>query len=170
MYVLKSRDILDSFQRLNRAVKRRSALINPESFGRSQGRVLRIIAANDGINASDLANLLEIKPPSLTVKLKKLEADGNIVRRKDEIDNRFTYIHITQKGYAAINRRDDEKKIVKQDFSDCLTPEEKAMFCDMCDRLSANLNRILDEEKKAQTEERLARNRLALENKDLGNY
>jgi len=166
MYILKSRDILDSFQRLHRAIKRRSALINPESYGRSQGRVLRLIAANDGINASDLANLLEIKPPSLTVKLKKLEADGNIIRRKDEIDNRFTYIHITQKGYAAINRRDDDKKTVKQDFSDCLTPDEKILFCDMCDRLSANLNRILDEEKKAQTEERLAKNRVIMESNE----
>ncbi|MBQ9992533.1 MAG: MarR family transcriptional regulator [Firmicutes bacterium] len=166
MYILKSRDILDSFQRLHRAIKRRSALINPESYGRSQGRVLRLIAANDGINASDLANLLEIKPPSLTVKLKKLEADGNIIRRKDEIDNRFTYIHITQKGYAAINRRDEDKKTVKQDFSDCLSAEEKILFCEMCDRLSANLNRILDEEKQAQVEERIAKNRLVMESNE----
>ena len=170
MYVVKSKEILDSFQRLNRVIKRRSALMNPDSYGRSQGRVLRIIAAHDGINARDLANLLEIKPPSLTVKLNKLEADGNIVRRRDESDGRFTYIHITPKGYAAINKRDEEKKHMKQDFCDCLTEEEKALFCDMCDRLSANLNRILDEEIREQNAERLAKSKIALGEKDIENY
>lgn len=170
MYVLKGKDILDSFQKLNRAVKRRSALMNPDSYGRSQGRVLRIIAAHDGINASDLANLLEIRPPSLTAKLKKLEADGNIIRCKNENDSRFTYVRITPKGYAAINKRDEEKKTVRQDFADCLTQEERALFCDMCERLSVNLNRILDEEKQARDAERLAQNRMLLIENDIDLY
>lgn len=157
MSSVRSKEVLDSFQKLNRVIKRRSALVSPDNYGRSQGRVLRIIAAHNGINARDLANILEIKPPSLTVKLNKLEAEGYIMRRRDESDGRFVYIHIQPKGYEAISRRDEEKKNIRRDFTDCLTDEEKQQFCNYCERLSVNLAEILDEEVRRQSEERLAR-------------
>jgi len=161
MTQVKSKEIMDSFQKLSRVIKRRSAIMDPDSYGRTQGRVLRIIAAHDGINARDLAAVLDIKPPSLTVKLNKLEADGCIIRSRDENDGRFIFIHITPKGYESLSKSDEKKKHSKRDFSDCLSDEEKRQFIDICNRLSENLTEIIDEELRQNKDIRLSKTKKA---------
>lgn len=167
MTQVKSKELMDSFQKLSRVIKRRSAIMDPDSYGRTQCKVLRIIAAHDGINARDLAAVLDIKPPSLTVKLNKLEADGCIVRHRDENDGRFIYIHITPKGYETLSKSDEKKKYSKRDFCDCLSDEEKASFIEMCNRLSINLTDIIEDELAQSKKARLAKaNRVPLTDED----
>lgn len=140
-------EILDSFQRLGRNIKRRASITMPDTQGRAQGKTLRLIEEHDGIRANELAVLLDIRPSSLTQKLDKLEADGNIQRIRDRRDARVVRIYITEQGLEALEQRKRDREQIKQDFSDCLTEAEKKIFCELCDRLSNNLERIREEEK-----------------------
>ncbi|WP_027400396.1 MarR family transcriptional regulator [Anaerovorax odorimutans] len=143
----KKNDVLESFQRLGRNIKRRIPPTMPNTHGRAQGKTLRLIEQNDGIRANELAILLDIRPSSLTQKLDKLEIDGNIKRIRDRRDARVVRIYITDEGREALEQRKKERQQIKQDFSDCLTEREKEIFCELCDRLSNNLERIREEEK-----------------------
>jgi DNA-binding MarR family transcriptional regulator len=140
-------EILDAFQRLNRNIKRRYSFINPGSHGRAQGKTLRLIEKNEGIRANELATLLDIRPSSLTQKLDKLESDGNIRRTRDKHDARVVRIYITDKGKGALTLREKEKEKITEDFSDCLSKDEKAIFIELCNRLSDNLENIYEEQK-----------------------
>lgn len=138
----KKNEVLDAIQHLGRSIKRRGAKLNPASHGRAQGKTLRFIADNDGIKASQLADMLDIRPASLTQKLDRLEADGNIRRVRDINDARVVRLHITKEGLGAIERRELEKEKLTEDFSDCLSDAERKLFCEFCNRLSNNIERI----------------------------
>ncbi len=143
----KKHDIQDAIQRLGRNIKRKSSPTMPDTYGRAQGKTLRLIERNDGIVANDLALLLDIRPSSLTQKLNMLEQDGNIMRVRDRRDARVVHIHITEQGREALEMRDKERDKIKRDFSDCLSEDEKEMFCVLCDRLSDSLEKIREEER-----------------------
>ena len=140
-------DILESIKKLNRGIKRQESIVNPGTRGRGQGKVLHIIMKNEGITAKELAMLLDIRPPSLTEKLDKLEADGNIVRTRDRRDMRVVHIFITEQGKEAVFRRAQEKNIMTREFSDCLSEEEKSLFCELCLRMSGNIEEMLKDKK-----------------------
>ena len=139
-------DILDSMKRLNRVIKRHESVMNPISYGRGQGRMLRLIMDKEGITARELALLMDIRPPSLTEKLDRLEADGNAMRVRDRNDMRVVRIYITDKGRESVERRATEKNTVSRDFADCLTKEEKKLFCNLTDRLIKRMEQITIEE------------------------
>ena len=140
-------EVLDAIQHLVRNIKRRSSSLTPDSHARAQGKTLRLIEQYDGMRANELAEMLDIRPSSLTQKLDKLEAGGNIRRVRDRRDARVVRIYITEHGRYSLELR---KKDKIRDFSDCLTEEEKEFFCELCNRLSDNLERIREEEKALQ--------------------
>ena len=140
-------EVLDAIQRLGRNIKRRSSVLTPDTHGRAQGKTLRLIEQNNGIRANELAEMLDIRPSSLTQKLDKLEEDGNIRCVRDRRDARVVRIYITDMGQEALEVREKEREQITRDFSDCLSEEEKEFFCALCDRLSDNLERIREEEK-----------------------
>ena len=142
------KDVIDSFEKMKRQLQRYSARVNPQSQSRAQGKVLRVIYENDGIIAKDLAALLEVTPPGLSHKLEKLEEDGNIIRVRERKDLRIVKVFITRKGLETIAQRNREKGSGRSEFTDCLTESESALFCELCERMSARLEEIVLEEMK----------------------
>lgn len=63
--------------------------------------VLGMLAAHDGVNQRDLAELLHLARPTVTIMLQKLEQAGLIERWNDENDSRLTRIRLTDKGRAS---------------------------------------------------------------------
>ncbi|HCC00983.1 MAG TPA: hypothetical protein DEP42_07210 [Ruminococcaceae bacterium] len=61
----------------------------------------------DGLSVSELSQLMQVKPPSITAPLNALEERGMIQRTQDENDRRIVRIHLTQNGQALLqkNRR-----------------------------------------------------------------
>ncbi|MEG1583887.1 MAG: MarR family transcriptional regulator [Anaerovorax sp.] len=146
----KKSEVLDAIQRLGRNIKRYSTNSNGDAHGRGQGKTLRLIAQNQGIRANELAKLLDIRPSSLTQKLDKLEADGNIARVRDRRDARVVKLYLTEEGERTLAFRQKEREKITKDFSDCLSKEEKQLFCSLCDRLSQNFEEMREEEKRQQ--------------------
>lgn len=129
-------DMFEALKRLNRNVKRRTGNMSKGSCERGRGSTLKAIKNNDGIRSTDLAKLLDIRPPSLTEKLRKLEADGLIIRFRDRHDARIIRIYITALGKKALLEKDESLIQLRKDFSEALDMEEQNLFCEFCHRIS----------------------------------
>ncbi|NLC23960.1 MAG: MarR family transcriptional regulator [Oxalobacter sp.] len=65
---------------------------------RGQGRIIALLQERDGIGQRELAELLHIRPPSLSELLDKLESNGMIERRQSESDRRMSHVFLTKTG------------------------------------------------------------------------
>lgn len=93
---------------------RRAGHVNRVLFGRvvghdrpGHGQAIMLLAlanAPDGVTQRDLAGLMRLSPPTVTVTLQKMEADGLIERWTDETDQRLTRIRMTDTGREAQRR------------------------------------------------------------------
>ena len=80
-------------RRIFDAVRSRTGL------GRTAHRMLMILSDHsDGCAQARLAEVLEISPAAVTVMLKKLEADGYILRAVNPTDSRLNTTELTEKG------------------------------------------------------------------------
>ena len=70
--------------------------------------VLSFLALGDGVTQLDLVNATHLRPPTISVILKELEADGIVERRRDEADMRSIHVYLTDKG-RALDRRNISK-------------------------------------------------------------
>ncbi len=140
-----SAELFDAILKLNRSIKRCAAISDPGSFGRGRGKILKTIAGLNGCTARELADYLDIRPPSLTSRLKPLEADHLIEKKRDPDDARIVRIYITDLGRDALKKRKNSKKNAEVDYCDSLSDEEKAQLIEYCNRLSAGLTRHREE-------------------------
>ncbi|BFR47138.1 MarR family transcriptional regulator [Nitratidesulfovibrio sp. HK-II] len=106
---------------------------------RGQGRVLALLAEQDGQSPRDLAALLRVQPPSLSELLDKLSRDGSIERRRHEEDQRMSAVFLTEKGRAMV----DEVRQARKDAAEAtlagLSDEEQAALSGLLDKLIASL-------------------------------
>ncbi len=113
---------------------------SPEEFRQKSNRaILRELSIRDGVFQLDLAESTHLKPPTVSVTLGKLEADGIIFRAVDKVDQRATRVYLTEKGrglnanlHARLRKAD---AIALEGFSD----EEKATLNAMLGRMIDNL-------------------------------
>ena len=131
------RDIMDSLMRLMRNLRRHP----PGKPHRSRGymRLLRILSKDEGQTAGELADIMDIRPSSLTELLDKMEDDGAIARIRDENDLRIIRISLLDKGRQALAEFNDFRKKEGEKLAACLTEQEQQTLCDICDKLVACL-------------------------------
>lgn len=144
-------DVLEHFLRLSRTLRRQQTSShghdkqhhNSDSPAGSKGhggaRLLAVLASNDGVRSNQLAELLDIRPPSLTQRLNRLEEMGLIERRRDEIDSRAIRVFLTDKGREHLRAKKTEQLALAARIDACLTLDEQAQFCALCDKLGACL-------------------------------
>ena len=90
------------------------------------------LSQNDGLSQKELAKKMKITPPSITVMIRKMEAEGLIKKQQDEKDQRITRIYITDKG----------RKIAEQ-MDSVLCQLEKEVFANMSEQEIMLLHRLL---------------------------
>lgn len=115
-------ELVASLVRLTRLLRRR-----PERGrqGQSARRLLRLIGEHDGARAKTLADLLGIRPPSLTEQLDKLEAQGLAVRERDTEDARVVRVRLTQTGIQEVARMNAGHEEAGEAIAGILTGEER---------------------------------------------
>lgn len=67
-----------------------------------QAGVLFLLEKYDNLSQKEIADKLGVKPPSITVALKKMEHQGYITRKADFHDQRVIRIQKTEKGSACV--------------------------------------------------------------------
>ena len=67
--------------------------------------VLSHLAMRDGINQLELVNLTRLKPPTVSVLLRRMEQEGYLCRTQDPADRRAVRVSLTEKGREFDRRR-----------------------------------------------------------------
>jgi DNA-binding MarR family transcriptional regulator len=67
-----------------------------------QDGVILILNATDGLTAGQIAQKLQVKPPTMTRTIARMEAQGFVERRDDSGDGRLTKVFITELGRGTV--------------------------------------------------------------------
>ena len=94
--------------------------------------MLWVLNKHDGVSQKELAEKMRITPPSITVMIRKMEAEDLIEKHQDEKDQRVTRIYITEKGRKIAERMDI-----------ALHQMEKEAFANMSEQEVMLLHRLL---------------------------
>lgn len=65
---------------------------------RGQATVLCVIAREDGLTQSEIAERLAVQGATVTNMLQRLEEAGLVIRRRDPEDNRLVRVYLTEAG------------------------------------------------------------------------
>lgn len=103
--------------------------------------VLNILKQQDGLNQYELAEILDIKPSSLTELLKKLESKNEIRREVDVNNSKIVYL--TEQGLHRINSIQSDDRKIQQLFED-INDDNKAELLTLSNQLSANAAKYFD--------------------------
>ncbi|MFO1183462.1 MAG: MarR family transcriptional regulator [Bauldia sp.] len=83
--------IHDVARLLKRAVDRRAALVG---FTRAQWHVLAVLKSHEGLKQSQIADLIEVEPITLSRQVDRLERAGLVERRADPDDRRAYRLYL----------------------------------------------------------------------------
>lgn len=105
-------------------------------IARGHGRILYVLRKNaDGMNQKKLAELLEIRPQSLTDALEVLEKEGLIIRERSETDRRTVVVKITDSGCNFEEFLRQVRRNTANEVFACLSDEEVQIFAQILDKI-----------------------------------
>lgn len=100
------------------------------------GRIMRALYESGKISQSKLAEMIDIRPQSLTRALSSLEENGYICRRREENDRRIVTVSMTKEGKEHHRKIAKEREKQASLIFDCLSENEK-------DELARLLNKVI---------------------------
>ena len=107
--------------------------------------VLGMVAKKDGLSQRELAKILRIKPPTVTVSVQRLEKAGFLYKKPDERDQRVTRLYLTEKGKEtkarALKRIRENEAVMLEGFSDA----EQCLLRRFLEQILENIDRIQPE-------------------------
>ena len=106
---------------------------------RSQCRIIRCLAGNEGINQAGLADLLEINPMTLVRQIDRMEEDGWIERRHDPADRRARQLQLTEKTRPVLARLQRLSGELRREAFAGLSEEEGETLVALLQRVHRNL-------------------------------
>ena len=71
---------------------------------RYMGKCFSKMGKNEEYSQKEIAQILGVKPPTVTVSIQRLEKMGMVCRKQDEHDKRITRIRLTDKGNEVIQK------------------------------------------------------------------
>jgi DNA-binding MarR family transcriptional regulator len=102
------RDIVSNVMRVARKVRRLERPDRNESRGSL--RLLRKLANHEGLTARELAEMMDIRQPSLTEMLNRLERGGIVRREPDQQDHRKIRIYLQDEGREILERYQEQRQ------------------------------------------------------------
>lgn len=104
--------------------------------------VMSHLAVSGPMTQLDLVRLTRLKPPSVSVLLRRMEDEGYIARKPDKSDRRVMRVQLTEKGRAF-----DREHLLRLSTNDHLamkgfSPEEEATLEALLTRVRDNLKEV----------------------------
>ena len=112
-----------------------------EHYGLSIGQagILFVLSNGGALSQRELADRICVKPPSMTVALRKMEKLGFVLRNTDSRDQRITRIELTERGKSCVKEIkehiDQMEDVLFRGFSD----GERILMCRMLRQMQENL-------------------------------
>ena len=117
-----------------------------------RGRIMGILDAHGSMSQAKLAELLDIRPQSLSELICKMEADGLVARNRTEEDRRQTIVSLTEEGSARVAAFREAHRRHAEQFLSPLTDEEKAVLASLLRKLAGTPRRMEAEPENEHTE------------------
>ena len=99
-------------------------------------RILFFLCEGDGVSQLTLVRATRLKAPTISLIVQKMERDGLITRRTDEIDMRLTRVFLTEQGREAANAMktamQEAETAVLSDFSAKESEQLNGFLVRMC--------------------------------------
>jgi len=114
-------ELMDQIRSVENMIKRSRQNILPQGYG----RILHAIYRNSGVSQSELAEILDVRPQSLTRALSQLEKDGYIARNRSEDDRRNITVNISEKGIEHHKKVVQLRKKRADSIFSCLDDRQK---------------------------------------------
>ena len=113
-----------------------NAFVSKRQKLNGQQRVLAILAKEDGLIQSQLAEILDIRPSSLAELMKKMEKNGDVLRREEEHDKRIKRVFLTENGKQKAQKFNHADEDMSEAFFAGLTEEEQENFSEYLQKIS----------------------------------
>jgi len=95
----------------------------------------------DGQSQKDLASKLNIKAPTITTMVKRMEKAELVERRQDDQDQRISRVYITEKGKEVCNELIEVKKVIDAETFNNFTEEEQMLLRRLLMQMRDNLDK-----------------------------
>ncbi len=137
---MKRSDLIFKLHRISRSLHRHPVHAGKRSHGR--GRLLSLLSEHDGITSHELAELLDVRPSSLSEMMGKLTEEELIVRTPDENDKRVSHISLSSKGRELLDEIETEREADASRITACFEDSEIEAFSVLCDKLCSHLEEL----------------------------
>jgi DNA-binding MarR family transcriptional regulator len=111
---------------------RQGALLAELGLFPGQDQVLRALLRQDGLTMSEIAAVLQVRPPTASKMAARMGAEGLVERRSSSEDARLVTIYLTEAGRALEDKLHAASRLL-----------EKQLLTDMDDKDARRLRRLL---------------------------
>ena len=122
------------------------ALLSSLDIHPAQFHLLMMLDRANPMSQAELAGKLMIKPSTLTVMLHRLMKNDLVRRERDRVDARVMRVHITAKGADLLKQAHDRFLQFESETFEGFSPEEKALFETLGNRIRDNLIKAVEGE------------------------
>lgn len=110
---------------------------------RAQWLVITQLCRRDGLPQNELAELLEIKQPSLVTLLDKLEKSGLVERKSDETDRRTKRVFLLPKSASILEPMQAIAQGIREQMLTGIPEEEQEILMASLQKIKSNLLKLL---------------------------
>ncbi len=109
------------------------------TMSKSVKEILFALAQNDGVTQLDIVKSTNLKAPTVSISLQKMEKDGYVTRTPDSYDLRSVRVFLTEKGRSIYDSAvsyisKSESKIMKG-----ISPREVEILTDVLQKIYINM-------------------------------
>ncbi len=112
--------------------------------------ILKMLEEKEGVSQRELADLLQIKPPTVTVAVRRLEKADLVWRKSDQRDQRVSRIYLTDKGKHAAGRLHTLAEEMEQVFQRGFTESELCLMKRFLKQMKENLKQEKEQEERTE--------------------
>jgi MarR family transcriptional regulator, transcriptional regulator for hemolysin len=113
--------------------------VQPLGFTQAQWRTIAHIAHFEGCNQCTLAEVLEVKPITLSRILDKLQHAGWIERRQDTLDKRAFRLYLSKEGYKIMEKMQQYVMQTRAQAYAGLDRKEQKLLFQLLQKIKENL-------------------------------
>ena len=114
--------------------------------------VLSTLAVGDGINQKELVSKTHLRPPTVSVILRRMEEEGIVERRSSEADMRSVCVYLTDVGRELDRKNIERIKNIDAFALDGISAEEIKMLMEILPKIRDNL--VSERESKSKKEKK----------------
>ena len=122
-----------------------SRVLDEHGFHRGQPPLILALSHQDGRTLSELAEIMEVTPATISNMVKRMEKGGFLIRKQDTHDERVKRVWLTDIGRGKVTDLQATVKEMEQFTFANFTDEEQAQMSHLLQKVIHNLANALGE-------------------------